>query len=329
MKRPDDTSYIETAATRKTAGRAGPGLPADLTAVERVQAMVLGWYATHARRFVWRVPNPDPYVVLVSETMLQQTQTARIQEKLPLFLRQYPDFSALAATDNATIIRAWQGMGYNNRALRLRDCARAVIERFGGVLPDTADDLRSLPGIGPYTVSAILSFAFHRDVVVLDVNIRRLYSRLFGKLTTTLEVMPESLLLYVASEVYPRGRGSEWHQACMDIAAQYCTARSPRCLFCPVAKACRSAFRLAEAAPPRVSEPSHRGKPNRIWRGRIVELLRGLPSDQTMGLTELRSLLFPTEEETDGPWLENIVAALERDGLVDRGQTVDSIRLRS
>jgi A/G-specific adenine glycosylase len=220
-------------------------------------------------------------------------------------------------------------MGYNNRALRLRDCARAVIERFGGLLPDTADDLRSLPGLGPYTVSAVLSFAFHRDVVVLDVNIRRLYSRLFLQLTTTLEVMPEPLLLHVASEVYPRGRSAEWHQACMDIAAQYCTARAPRCLFCPVTKACRSAFRLAEAVPPRVSEPSHRGKPNRIWRGRIVELLRGLPPDQTMGLTELRTLLFPTEEETDGPWLERIVAALERDGLIDRGQAANDIRLRS
>jgi A/G-specific adenine glycosylase len=329
MKRPDDTSHIETSGAPKARRSAGTNLSVDLTAVERVQAMVLGWYAVHARRFVWRVPNPDPYVVLVSETMLQQTQTARIQEKLPLFLRQYPDFSSLAATDNATIIRAWQGMGYNNRALRLRDCARAVVERFGGLLPDTADDLRSLPGLGPYTVSAVLSFAFHRDVVVLDVNTRRLYSRLFGQLTTTLEVMPESQLLHVASEVYPRGRSSEWHQACMDIAAQYCTARSPRCLFCPVTKACRSAFRLAEAVPPRVSEPSHRGKPNRIWRGRIVELLRGLPSDQTMGLTELRTRLFPTEEETDGPWLEHIVAALERDGLIDRDQAVDSIQLRS
>jgi A/G-specific adenine glycosylase len=329
MKRPDDTSRIENAATLKTVRSAGSDLSVDLTTVERVQAMVLGWYAAHARRFAWRVPNPDPYVVLVSETMLQQTQTARVQERLPLFLRQYPDFSALAATDNATIIRAWQGMGYNNRALRLRDCARAVIERFGGLLPDTADDLRSLPGLGPYTVSAVLSFAFHRDVVVLDINIRRLYSRLFLQLTTTLEVMPEPLLLHVASEVYPRGRSSEWHQACMDIAAQYCTARAPRCLFCPVTKACRSAFRLAEAVPPRVSEPSHRGKPNRIWRGRIVELLRGVPPDQTMGITELRTRLFPTEEDTDGPWLERIVAALERDGLIDRGQAVDSIRLRS
>jgi A/G-specific adenine glycosylase len=329
MKRPENASHNETTAPPTTGRSAGTALSVDLTTMERVQAMVLGWYAAHARRFVWRVPNPDPYVVLVSETMLQQTQTARIQEKLPLFLRQYPDFSALAATNNATIVRAWQGMGYNNRALRLRDCARAVIERFGGLLPDTADDLRSLPGLGPYTTSAILSFAFHRDVVVLDVNIRRLYSRLFLQLTTTREVMPEPLLVHVAGEVYPRGRSSEWHQACMDIAAQYCTARAPRCLFCPITKACRSAFRMAEATPPRVSEPSHRGKPNRIWRGRIVELLRGLPSDQTIGLAELKSLLFPAEDETDGPWLERIVAALERDGLVDRGEAANGIRLRS
>lgn len=291
--------------------------------------MVLGWYAAHARHFVWRVPNPDPYVVLVSETMLQQTQTARIQEKLPLFLRQYPDFSALAATDNATIIRAWQGMGYNNRALRLRDCARAVVERFGGLLPDNVDDLQSLPGLGPYTVSAILSFAFHRDVIVLDVNIRRLYSRLFLQLATTLEGMPEPQLLHVADEIYPRGRSSDWHQACMDIAAQYCTARSPRCLFCPVAKACRSAFRLAEAVPSRASEPSHRGKPNRIWRGRIIELLRGLPSNQAIDLTQLRIQLFATQEESDGPWLDRIVTALERDELVERGEAANSIKLRS
>jgi len=204
MKRSEVASHMESVGSSGVRGALGTRSAVDLTAVERVQAMVLGWYAGHARRFVWRMANPDPYVVLVSETMLQQTQTSRVQAKLPLFLQQYPDFAALAAADNATIIRAWQGMGYNNRALRLRDCARAVIERFDGILPDNADDLRSLPGIGPYTVSAILSFAFHRDVIVLDVNIRRLYSRLFLPLATTLQVMPEPQLLQVASEAYPR-----------------------------------------------------------------------------------------------------------------------------
>lgn len=315
-------------AASAMAGTAGC-IPVDLTGVERVQAMVLGWYATHARRFLWRVTNPDPYVVLVSETMLQQTQTSRVQEKLPAFLRQFPDFKALASADNATIVRAWQGMGYNNRALRLRDCARAVLEHFNGELPSNAADLTSLPGLGPYTVSAILSFAFHQDTIVLDVNIRRLYSRVFQQLSTTLDVLPEPLLHHIAGEVYPRGRSSDWHQACMDIAAQYCTARSPRCLFCPVARACQSSFRLLDAAPPHVDEPSHRGKPNRIWRGRVVELLRSLQPGAAIERDELRSRLLGTEQEGDRPWLDRILTALERDGLIEQDTPTNSVRLRS
>ncbi len=303
--------------------------PVDLTGVERVQAMVLGWYATHARRFLWRAANPDPYVVLVSEIMLQQTQTARVQEKLPAFLRQFPDFKTLASADNATIVRAWHGMGYNNRALRLRDCARAVLERFGGDLPHTAPDLASLPGLGPYTVSAILAFAFHRDTIVLDVNIRRLYSRVFRQLSTTLDVLPEPVLHKVAEEIYPRGRSSDWHQACMDIAAQYCTARSPRCLFCPVAQACQSSFRLLDVAPPHIDEPSHRGKPNRIWRGRVVDLLRNLAPGETLGREELRARLLGTAQKDDQPWLDGILAALERDGLIEQDERSDGVRLRS
>jgi A/G-specific adenine glycosylase len=301
----------------------------DLTGVERVQAMVLGWYAAHARRFLWRIANPDPYVVLVSEIMLQQTQTGRVQDKLPAFLQQFPGFEALAAADNATIIRAWQGMGYNNRALRLRDCSRAVLEHFDGRLPDNANVLRSLPGLGPYTVSAILSFAFHQDIVVLDVNVRRLYSRVFQQLSTTLDILTEPVLQRVAGEVYPRGRSSEWHQACMDIAAQYCTARGPRCLLCPVVGACQSAFRLVDAVPPRINEPSHRGKPNRIWRGRIVELLRGLDPGKGISFHELGLQLLGAQDIGDQPWLEEVLAALERDGLIEQDAETNSVRLPS
>lgn len=304
-------------------------LAVDLTGVEQVQAMVLGWYAAHARRFVWRVPDPDPYLVLVSETMLQQTQTSRVQEKLPLFLNAFPDFRTLAAADNATIVRAWHGMGYNNRALRLRDCARTVVEQFHGTLPDSAEELRSLPGLGPYTVAAILSFAFHRDIAVLDVNVRRLYSRIFLKLTKTTDVMPEPLLQHVAGEVYPRGRSSEWHQACMDIAALYCTARSPQCLFCPVARACRSSFQLADVIPVRVAEPSYRGRPNRIWRGRIIEILRKLAPGATISLDQLQQQLFTASEQEDASWLRVVLTALERDRLVEDDPVTHGIRLQS
>jgi A/G-specific adenine glycosylase len=297
--------------------------------VERIQAKVLGWYAKHGRGFVWRTPSPDPYVVLVSEVMLQQTQTARVQERLPRFLDQFPDFAALAAADNATVIRAWQGMGYNNRALRLRDCARVVVQQYQGSLPGRRLDLEQLPGLGPYTVGAILSFAFHRDTVVLDVNIRRLYSRLFLSLATTTDTMPEPLLRHVAEQTYPRGRSSDWHQACMDIAAEFCTAHGPRCLFCPVAETCCSAFRLVEAVAPRVAEPSHRGRPNRIWRGRVVEMLRGLPPGEVLDLPALMDRLLETPNENDTPWLESIIAALVRDGIVEFGPHGQAIRLRS
>jgi A/G-specific adenine glycosylase len=294
---------------------------ADLTSMERFQAMVLGWYADNARQFVWRTPNPDPFVVLVSETMLQQTQTHRVQQKLSLFLQQFPDFAALAAADNASIIRAWQGMGYNNRALRLRDCARTVLQVHNGVLPADAQALGALPGIGPYTVSAVLSFAFHHDVPVLDVNIRRLYSRVFQRLNTVIDLLSESALQLIARDVFPRGRSSEWHQACMDIAAQFCTARSPRCLLCPVCGSCRSAYQLADAAPVHIQEPSFRGQPNRIWRGRIVELLRGLEPGQELSHEDLRTVLLLRDTLDDAAWIGNLLSALERDGLIRNGPT--------
>jgi hypothetical protein len=115
----------------------------------------------------------------------------------------------------------------------------------------------------------------------------------------------------------------------MDIAAQYCTARSPRCLLCPTAQACHSAFSLLDVAPPHVVEPSHRGKPNRIWRGRIVELLRSLGPGEAMEFRELMSRLLENEEDGDRPWLEHVLAALERDRIIDRDPHAHTIRLRS
>lgn len=304
-------------------------LAIDLTAIEQIQAMILGWYAVHARRFLWRVPDPGPYLVLVSETMLQQTQTSRVQEKLPTFLARFPGFRELAEADNATIIRAWQGMGYNNRAIRLRDCARVVMDRYHGKLPETAEELASLPGVGPYTVAAILAFAFHRDVVVLDVNVRRLYSRMLLRLSKTTDTMAEPLLQHVAREIYPRGRSSEWHQACMDIAALYCTARSPQCLFCPVTRACRSSFHLVDALPPKVAEPSFRGQPNRIWRGRIIELLRGIKPGETLPIDQLQAELLPGSGTQELTWLTSILTALERDQLIQRDPSTGGVCLRS
>lgn len=294
----------------------------------RLREELLVWYDRHARQFFWREHHnkkanpPDPYVVLVSEVMLQQTQTSRVQEKLPIFLQQFPTLQALASADNATIIKAWEGMGYNSRALRLRDCAKALLERHYGMIPSTKHDLLALPGIGSYTASAIMAFAYHEDVAVLDVNIRRVYSRLIARMATTADVLEESVVEDFAESIYPRGQASRWHQAVMDVGALFCTARAPKCSVCPLQVLCASAEGMSEVRKEKRSEPSWNGTPNRIWRGRIVQILRGVEAEQTMTVDEITTQLFPTmlfhsEEEHQTQWLRSVLAGLERDGIVE------------
>lgn len=289
-------------------------LPSDYSAVRNA---VLEWYTAHARQFLWRSANPNPYVALVAEIMLQQTQTARVAEKLPPFLEQFPNFSALAAASNAAIIRSWQGMGYNNRALRLRDCARAVVERHSGQLPDSPDDLAALPGIGPYTRAALLAFVFHRDVAVIDVNIRRVYSRVFGKMTLSTDVLPEPELTSISQVIFPHGKSSAWHQAIMDIGALFCTARRPNCTACPLSVVCRSAFSIQTVVKIKRAEPARFDIPNRIWRGKTVEVLRNVPHGVALAEGELftRAIERPATD-ADTEWFRGLLAALERDGVV-------------
>lgn len=287
--------------------------------IEALHRLLLGWYAQNARSFGWREQHHDPYVVLVSEVMLQQTQTARVEQKLPQFLALFPSSAELAQADNATIIRAWQGMGYNNRALRLRDCARAMMERHGGRVPDTIEELLALPGIGRYTASAVLVFAYGRDLPVVDVNIRRVYSRVFRRMKTTAELLPENEVHELSEQVYPSGSASAWHQAVMDLSALYCLARAPRCAVCPMNKDCRSAAAMKEEKKQKRPEPSWRGEPNRIWRGRVVEILRTVESDTWITTQQLIDRLLPGElfcGEDTGDWLQNLLDGLRRDGIV-------------
>src|SRR5258707_760287 len=136
--------------------------------IKDFQNIVLDWYKNNKREFLWRRETPEPFLTLVSEVMLQQTQTARVEEKLPAFFELFPTIHALADASNADIIRAWKGMGYNNRALRLRDAAKAICQKHNGLIPKTIDELLSLPGIGRYTATALMSFSFKMDIAVID-----------------------------------------------------------------------------------------------------------------------------------------------------------------
>lgn len=278
---------------------------------------LLRWYRANGREFPWRTTTIDPYVVLVSETMLQQTQTSRVAEALPRFLNRYPTVHSLATASNGEIIRQWKGMGYNSRALRLRDAAMAIMRDHNGVIPSSPEVLMSLPGVGPYTSAAIACFAFNKPVVVLDVNVRRVYSRLVQRQTFTTDVEPDDVLIPFATSVIPQRRSAQWHHAMMDLGATICTARAPRCSVCPLADLCPSHDVLLAATRMRKSEPAFRGEPQRIWRGRFIEVLRGQKPHAYIRPARLFALaaqspLSPHEEE----WFTSVLSRLESDGLI-------------
>ncbi len=286
--------------------------------VERVRAGLLGWFAANARDLPWRRTR-DPYRILVSEVMLQQTQVDRVIPYFERWLDLFPDVTALAFAPTADVITAWAGLGYNRRAVNLQRTARYVVEERGGVFPDTVEELLTLPGIGPYTSGAIAAFAFERDVAFIDTNMRRVLHRVaFGpdgpdQLRHDREVIP------VARQLVPEGRGWEWNQALIEFGALQCTARKPACLVCPLQSDCASypAILGALASVPRgtrkKAEAPFEGS-NRFYRGRIIDLLRSAPGTG-LSLDEIGSAVRPGYGPDDRSWIEGVVGGLTRDGL--------------
>src|SRR5437870_5089646 len=201
---------------------------------------LLAWYARHRRRLPWR-GLADPYAVLVSEIMLQQTQAARVAEFFPRFLARYPTFEDLAAAPSDAVREAWDGLGYYARARNLHAAARRVVDRLGGVLPEGPEQLRRLPGIGRYTAGAVASIAFGKDVAALDTNAARVLARVLGVRRRGGAARHHAHLWRLAEALVPRGRAGDWNQALMDLGATVCTARAARCPACPVRQSCVTA----------------------------------------------------------------------------------------
>lgn len=260
-----------------------------------VQLAVLRWARTLDRPLPWR-GETDPYRLLVSEVMLQQTQAGRVAPIYERFLARFPTVDLLARSNPADVLRAWEDLGYNRRALFLWRAARAVVDR--GAFPGTVEDLLELPGVGPYTARAVASFAFGADVAAVDANVARVVTRAHGGAGNVQEL---------ADSLVPRGRAAEWNQAMIDLGAEVCRARSPRCALCPLQSLCRWS---GADAPSGKSADTPFVQTNRYARGRIVRALR---SQRTATLAALTRMCELSDER-----VQRALDGLMRDGLVRR-----------
>ena len=207
---------------------------------QRFRRALLAWYRRNGRDLPWRTTD-DPYHILVSEVMLQQTQVDRVLPKYHEWLAKYPSLAALAAAPEDAVAETWRPLGYNIRPRRLQAIARESVARFGGALPSDEETLLSFKGIGAYTAGAIRSFAFRQRAAILDTNVARVLFRVFVRRGDPKAHAMKKHLWAVSDAVVPRQKHVfDFNQALMDLGATVCVARKPKCDACPMTKLCRS-----------------------------------------------------------------------------------------
>jgi A/G-specific adenine glycosylase len=239
-----------------------------------LRTALLAWFATQGRDLPWRRTR-DPYRVLVSEVMLQQTQVARVEPAYGAFVERFPTVATLAGASTAAVVEQWQGLGYNRRAVNLQRTCRAIVDRHDGEVPDTLQALLALPGIGPYTARALLVFAFEQPVAAVDVNVARVLQRALVSRQVGARERQDLADALVAPQPWVTA------QALMELGARFCTARRPNCVDCPVRTAC--AWNQGGASVPDPGAAASR-KPaqrftdsDRYHRGRLLDALRAGP----------------------------------------------------
>lgn len=252
-----------------------------------LQHAVLSWGERERRELPWRRTR-DPWAVLVSEVMLQQTQVPRVVPRYEAFLAVFPTVAACAAAGVGAVVAEWVGLGYNRRAVRLHAAASAVMGEHGGCIPDRYEALVRLPGVGPYTARAVLAFAFEQDVAVVDTNVARVLARVEGRRLTGAQVQR------LADAARSAGQAWAWNQAMLDLGARCCRPVSPRCGECPAAPWCTWHGTGHPEPDPAAGSAGVSGGQSRFegsdrqGRGRLVAALRGGPVavedlDEVMG----------------------------------------------
>ena len=294
--------------------------PPEVPAAARVA--ILDWFDGHGRPLPFRATR-DPYWILVSEAMAQQTQAARAGEAWTRFMTRFPTVEALAAARPADVLRAWQGLGYNRRALAVWRAAQWIMAEHGGVVPSDVAALEALPGVGPYTARAVAAIAFGVPVGALDTNVRRVLGRI---VIGDPAALPRPALQRVADSAVPPDRAGDWTHAVMDVGALLCRPARPDCDACPARRWCRYAAGSEPAAGARPSRGPTRREPefpttSRWLRGRIVDRLRAAPDGEWLELEAPLGL-------HDADAVATAARALVSEGLIEL-ESADAAVLRA
>ena len=276
-----------------------------LTRSDRIAVALLKWGSDTLRDLPWRRTR-NPWHVLVSEVMLQQTSVARVLPKYEAFINEFPTPRDLASAPLGDALRLWSGLGYPRRCRNLREAACVLQEEFNGVFPESIDVLLTLPGVGQYTSRAVLAFAFEHDVAVVDTNVSRVLSRLEGRALKAKE------LQVLADSFVPQGLGWEWNQVMMDFGARHCTARQPQCVQCPLRRLCVWKGEGVDPAPASAGASKPQGRfegSDRQARGRALRAV----ADGATTLAALTKTMGVEEGRA-----RNLVSALVEEGLLVR-----------
>ncbi len=277
-----------------------------------IRRAIFAWYRAHGRHDLpWR-KNLSVYRVAVAEIMLQQTNVPKVIEKYTAFLTVFPTVHTLAAASQADVVRQWQGLGYNRRAVNVHKMAQIVVQEYNGKFPTDPEQLRTLPGVGPYTSHAIPIFARNSNLATHDVNIARVVRRWHA-----MRMPSDARIATLAAAYAPRGRSRAWHSALMDFASLVCTKRAPQCATCPLRRQCRSYPAPRDPVVHKKKEVgrSENGKhiPRRIYRGRIVEFLRTAPATRNAIGAAIKK---DWSVHADGAWCDTVLQTLVRDGMI-------------